>query len=72
MDHVGDHMGPVKQGSGGGSALLLAVDLGDDGLPGHRLVEEPHHGLGTQHCTEGERRRREAEERGCFYTEGKK
>ena len=46
-------MGPVKQGTAGGGALLLGVDLGDDGLPGYRLVEEFHHRLGLN--TEGRR-----------------
>lgn len=49
MDHVGDDIGPVTEGTAGGGALPLAIHLGDDGLPGYRLVEELHHRLGTQH-----------------------
>ena len=67
MDHVGDHIGPVKQGTAGRGALLLGVNLGDDGLPGYCLVEEFHHRLGTQHCTGAETEEGNPRE-GHFYT----
>lgn len=48
VDHVGDHVGPMKQRV----TLLLRVNLRDDDLPGCSLIEELHHRLRTQHCRE--------------------
>ena len=46
-DHAGDHVGPVEQGCARGGAVLLGVDLGNDGLPCYALVEQLHHRLGA-------------------------
>lgn len=67
MDHVGDNLGPVKEGTAGGGALALGIDLGDDGLPGYCLVEELHHRLGTQYWMGAEK---ETCKNGVLYPNG--
>lgn len=50
VNHAGHHVAPVQHEG----PLLLAVDLGDDDLPGCGLVEELHHRLRAQHWEEEE------------------